>query len=145
LYDVHEKLEVINKEDNENISQATNLPPVFLFKHERPFLQSLPSERIRENYYRKLKEVVVSNESLISYKTNKYSVQKEFIGMKVGRTIKNNKLHIYYNNKIVTVHEITNRKLNIKESHELFYASKLEPTKNGIDIIIEEMENIQYD
>ncbi|WP_113671128.1 IS21 family transposase [Vallitalea guaymasensis] len=98
LDEVHEKLRVINCEDNETISQGTNFPAVFLFKHEKDKLQKLPRKDIRKNYYLKTKEVVVSNESLISYKSNKYSVPKQYIGKIVGRIIKNNKLHIYYNN-----------------------------------------------
>ena len=108
-------------------------------------MQRLPSKNIRANYYLKTKEVVVSNESLISYKSNKYSVPKPYIGKKVGRVIKNNKLHIYYNNKIITMHEISEKKLNIKESHNLFYDRKF---KNNLIIkepILEEMEAIIYD
>lgn len=145
LHEVHQKLEVINTEDNESISQATNFPAVFLYKREKDKLQALPSKEVREHYYLKLKEVVVSNESLISYKSNKYSVPKEYIGKKVGRTIKNNKLQIYYNNKIITVHQISDKKLNIKDNHNLFYEKKLKPQTNSNSIILREMEAIQYD
>ncbi|MCK9477161.1 MAG: hypothetical protein M0R46_14650 [Candidatus Muirbacterium halophilum] len=145
LYEVHEKLETINKEDNESISQGTNFPAVFLFKREKDKLQNLPSKDIRSNYYLKAKEVVVSNESLISYKSNKYSVPKPYIGKKVGRIIKNNKLHIYYNNKIITMHKIIEKKLNIKESHNLFYDRKLKSELITKETILEEMEAIIYD
>lgn len=145
LHEVHEKLDIINKEDNEAISQGTNFPAVFLFKYEKSKLQPLPNEIVRETYYLKVKEVVVSNESLLSYKSNKYSVPKQYIGKKVGRIVKNNKLHIYYNNKIITIHQISNNKLNIKPSHKLFYEKifSLETPKNKI--ILEEMEGIKYD
>ena len=145
VHDTHRILEIINNEDNESISQGTNFPPIFLFKYEKEKLQPLPNQEIRSNYYLKLKEVVVSNESLISYKSNKYSVPKQFIGKKVGRIIKNNKLQIYYNNKIITNHQITNKKLNIKESHNLFYEKQLRPDVNTIGSILEEMEAIAYD
>ncbi len=145
VHDAHRILEIINNEDNESISQGTNLPPVFLFKYEKAKLQPLPNQEIRANYYLKLKEVVVSNESLISYKSNKYSVTKQFIGKKVGRIIKNNRLQVYYNSKIITNHQITNKKLNIKENHNLFYEKQLRPDKNTPTIILEEMEAIAYD
>lgn len=35
LDDICEKLEIINKEDNKSISQATKLPRIFLFKKEK--------------------------------------------------------------------------------------------------------------
>ena len=148
LHEVHEKLHVINKEDNESISQATNFPSVFLLKYEKNKLQPLPRNIVKEKYYLKLKEVIVSNESLVSYKSNKYSVPKQYIGKYVGRTIRNNKLHIYYTNKIITIHTITNKKLNIKASHELVYAKKLqnmESLHTNSNIILEEMEGINYD
>lgn len=145
VHDAHRILEMINNEDNESISQGTNLPPVFLFKYEKKKLQPLPNQEIRSNYYLKLKEVVVSNESIISYKSNKYSVPKQFIGKKVGRIIKNNRLQVYYNSKIITNHQITNKKLNIKESHNLFYEKQLRIDANITGKILEEMEAIAYD
>jgi len=87
----------------------------------------------------------VSNESLISFKSNKYSVPKQFIGKKVGRIAKNNKLQIYYNNKIITQHQITDKKLNIKQSHNLIYDKKLNLCVEVNKIILEEMEAIAYD
>jgi len=144
LHDAHRILEIINKEDNESISQGTNLPPVFLFKYEKEKFQPLPNQEIRSTYYLKLKEVAVSNESLISYKSNKYSVPKQFIGKKVGRIIKNNRLLIYYNSKIITTHQITNQKLNIKKSHNLIYEKRL-TLESTPTIILEEMEAIAYD
>ena len=35
VLNMHEKLEVINKEDNERISQATRLPRIFLLQKEK--------------------------------------------------------------------------------------------------------------
>lgn len=70
---------------------------------------------------------------------------KQFIGKKVGRIIKNNRLQIYYNSKFITNHQITNKKLNIKENHNLFYEKQLRPDENTPTIILEEMEAIVYD
>lgn len=145
IHEVHEKLDIINREDNESISQGTNFPAVFLFKHEKDKLQKLPNEAIRVNYYLKTKKVVVSNESLISYKSNKYSVPKQYIGMKVGRIIKNNKLQIYYNSKLITVHQISDKKINIKENHNLFYEKKFRLDSATSTLILDEMEAIKYD
>ncbi len=153
INDVNEILKVINSEDNNNVSQATGFPATFLFQQEKDRLQALPTTSIRQNYYLKLKEVIVSNESLISYQSNKYSVPKDYIGHRVGRIVKNNKLHIYYNTELVCIHEITNKKLNIKASHQLNYVKPLESepigevssTSTVDDYIKTEMENINYD
>lgn len=98
-------------------------------------------------YYLTFNEVIVSNESLITYKSRKYSVPKNYIGLKVGLTVIDNKLHIYYNNKIITVHKITNNLLNIKDEHQLKYLASAIDNDKLVDcnIIREEMRNIKYD
>lgn len=142
---MHEVLDTINNEDNEGISQATKLPRIFLLKQEKGDFLPLPNQEIRRKYHLTLHEVIVSNESLVSYKSNKYSVPKAFIGKKVGIVIIRDELHLYYNNKIITVHKITNQLLNIKEEHQLKYSvrkNEIEPTTS---ILLREMESINYD
>lgn len=145
LSEVHEVLQIINQEDNEGISQATKLPRTFLMKKEKDDLSPLPSQSIRAKYHLSGKQVAVSNESLVSYKSNKYSVPKQFIGSKVSLIIRNELLHIYYNSKIIAVHKITNNLLNILEHHELTYTNINKVADKETTIIIEEMRNINYD
>ena len=146
LMHVHEILAVINKEDNESISQATKFPRVFLLKKEKGDLGPLPTKEVRQKYHLTLNEVMVSNESLISYKQNKYSVPKTFIGLKVGLSVRGHELHIYYNNKIITIHQITNNLLNIKHEHDLIYEHDHNKHMNKQnETIIHEMRHINYD
>ena len=143
LLDIHEKLKMINDLENEGISQATNLPRTLLLQKEKDKLNPLPARSIREKYYLNLNEVKVTNDSLISYKTNKYSVPMNLIGFKVNRVVYNNYLHLYYNNKIVAVHKISNKKINILKEHNLTYSKK-----DSIELenpITNEMRNIKYD
>lgn len=145
--DIHEKLKIINEEDNNSISQATKLPRIFLFNKEKGELNPLPAKEIRIKYHLKLNEAQVSKESLISYKSNKYSVPKKYIGLKVGLTIEKDELHVYYNKQIITKHKITNKLLNIKSEHDLVYEIK---AKDSIDKkeetkIIKELRNVNYD
>lgn len=144
IYDMHDMLDIINKEDNEDISQATKFPRIFLLEQEKGDLLPLPKKEIRQKYHLSLNEVYVSNESLISYKSNKYSVPKRYIGLKVGLTVKNNKLHVHYNNRIITIHQISNNLLNIKDEHQLKY-KYLKEEKLDTDVILEEMRNVNYD
>lgn len=143
---MHEKLDVINTEDNERISQATGLPRIFLYKKEKDDLQPLPAKEIRSKYHLLLDEVNVSHESLFQYKYNKYSLPKEFIGKRVGLVVQNNELLIYYKGKIIEKHLITAKKLNIKEEHNLKYepAKKVKETEEK-SVILSELENIRYD
>lgn len=144
LIDMHETLEMINKEDNESLSQATKFPRNFLLEKEKGDLNPLPPKEIRQKYHLTLNEVYVSNESLISYKSNKYSVPRTFIGLKVGLVVIRDELHIYYNNKIIAIHKITSHLLNIKKEHKLYYNKKTQQ-KESDDIIINEMRYINYD
>ena len=147
LLDIHNKLNIITKEDNKSISQATRLPRNFLLKKEKGDLNPLPKRKVREEYHLQLKKVHVSNESLFQYKYNKYSLPKEFIGKTVGITVQNNKLYVYYNEKIIEMHLITNKKLNIKNEHKLYYEKrKSEYTKEKENsIITAELGGIIYD
>jgi transposase len=145
ILDMHEKLDVINTEDNERISQATRLPRIFLYKKEKDDLQPLPTKEIRSKYHLSLDEVNVSNESLIQYKYNKYSLPKDFINKRVGLAVQNNELLIYYKGKIIEKHQITTNKLNIKEEHNLRYESTKKEEPEEKSIILNELENIKYD
>lgn len=145
LDDIHNKLEIINEEDNESISQATKLPKQFLFNKEKDDLNPLPSKEIRIKYHLRLNEVQVSKESLISYKSNKYSVPKKYLGMTVGLIAIKDELHIYNNKKIITKHKITNNPLNIKAEHELFYDEKKTNTVDKNLTVRNELSRIKYD
>lgn len=144
VYDMHEKLEIINIEDNEDISQATKFPRNFLLAKEKDDLMPLPKKEIGQKYHLTLNEVAVSNESLISYKSNKYSVPKKFIGLKVGLAVQKDKLLIYYNNKVITIHQISTNLLNIKEEHNLKYHNTKEIMLDK-EVLLDEMRNIDYD
>lgn len=144
IYDMHEKLEIINTEDNQDISQATKFPRNFLLAKEKDDLMPLPRKEVRQKYHLTLNEVSVSNESLVSYKSNKYSVPKNFIGLKVGLAVQRDKLLIYYNNKVITIHQISENLLNIKKEHKLKYDNKKEIELDE-EVILNEMRNINYD
>ena len=119
-----------------------------LFEKEKGDLLPLPRTEVREKYHLTLNEVIVSKESLISYKSNKYSVPKKYIGYKVGLAIVRDKLHIYYNKKIITMHQITNKILNIKDEHNLKYEIKKNKEQSinyKKTIIQKELEKIIYD
>ena len=149
LYHMHDILATINEEDNKSISQATKFPRIFLFEKEKGDLLPLPTTEIRRKYHLTLNEVTVSKESLVSYQSNKYSVPKDYIGCKVGLAVIRNQLHIYYNKKIITIHQITNKLLNIKDEHDLKYKNSVknsdESNQKEKSIIQKELEDIIYD
>lgn len=144
LLDMHDKLRIINEEDNDSISQATKLPRRFLLKKEKDDFSPLPTKEIREKYHLSLSKVHVSNDCLFSYKSNKYSLPKEFLGLNVDLKVIKNELHVYYNNKIIDVHKISSSYLNIKDEHNLKYKINTED-KSKNEIILNEMRNVNYD
>lgn len=150
--DIHDKLKIINEEDNTSISQATKLPRELLFNKEKGDFNPLPSRAMRVKYHLTQNTVKVSNEALISYKGCKYSVPKKYLYKQVQLVIlSGTTLHIYFDNKIIAHHTITNKPLNIDVKHNLTYQKQ--KTLNDKDalctsineIIKEELENIKYD
>lgn len=147
LHEVSKILEIITQEDNDKVSQATNYPAVFLKKEDTENLKTLPNKKIREKYYLIDNSVKVSTDSFVSYKSNKYSVPREYIGKKLNRIIKNNNLYIYDTTKLVTIHQISSKKINKKEEHDLNYAkisNKIKENEEKI-MIIDELRGVMYD
>ncbi len=128
--DINDKLQIITTEENTRISQATGLPPAFLIEKEKERLKPLPSEEIRSKYFIKMKEVIVNRQSLISFKSNLYSVPPKYIGKKIGRRLINNKLHLYYNTKYVCTHVLSTKKVNYLDSHQKELSKLIYNTEN---------------
>lgn len=147
--DIHDKLKILNDEDNSNISQATKLPRNLLYKREKDGLNQLPTTEIRSKYHLSYNKVNVSNESLISYKSKKYSVPKRYIGKTVDLVISNSKnLQIYYNNRIIAQHYISNNNINIDIKHKLYYEREnniKQNSNNKTSIITDELRRLNYD
>ncbi|QGU00317.1 hypothetical protein SYNTR_1723 [Candidatus Syntrophocurvum alkaliphilum] len=117
---LHEKLEQITNEANTRICQSTGIPPILMYKKEREHLFPLPQEKICSSYKLSSIKVNVNTNALFSYKKKMYSVPSTLIGKKVTIKIIENNLHVYYNKKLITVHEIMeNKKITYTEQHHL--------------------------
>lgn len=147
LYDVCDKLMVINTEDNESVSQAILVKSSFLLKKEKQYFSPLPSQRITKHYFSHIMKAKVSNDSLITYKSRKYSVPKRYIGKTLNVIVKNNLLHIYCSRKIVTIHQISKKMLNIDKNHNLKYNKILdiEEGNNQHELSVDVYGRIKYD
>ena len=51
---------------------------------------------------------------LVPFKGNGYSVPKEYIGSNVKLVQESNNLYIYFNTKLIALHEISNNKVNYR-------------------------------
>lgn len=117
--ELYEKMKIINDEANMRVCQAINLPPIFVFKKEKEHLQSLPNERICSYYKTKTKKFSVNLNSLFKYQHIFYSVPSEYIGKKVSVHVTEKNLYVYYNKNLITVHKISDKKVNYRPNHHL--------------------------
>ena len=90
---------------------------------EKDFLLDLPREQIRNRYSIITTSVKVNRQSMISYKSNQYSVPPKYINKKLKLHVYDNQLNLYYNINLVTIHEIKNPKLNYHDNHYLQISS----------------------
>ena len=111
------KINEINNRENTRFHEGYNGIPLLLLEKEKDFLKPLPSKAIRSHYSITTTSVKVNNSSLIRYKSNMYSVPPEYIGKSLKLQVYDNQLHLYYNTKLVTVHFLSDHKLNYLESH----------------------------
>ncbi|WP_436871208.1 Mu transposase domain-containing protein, partial [Mammaliicoccus sciuri] len=74
---------------------------------------------VRNSYKVKHKYLKVNRSNMITYQTNQYSVPAKYCGKTVEVQIYDQKLHVYYNTKLIVEHPITRRKLNYEKQHYL--------------------------
>ena len=102
---------------NQQINETTGVPPIMLFQKEKEYLKPLPNNKILNSYLYDTVSAKVSNESLFYYKGSKYSVPIKFINHTLLLREENNKLYVYYNKDLITIHNISNKYINYKEEH----------------------------
>ena len=115
--DLIEIIKKMNLEVNKQVNDTIGVAPIMLYKKEKEYLKPLPSEQILKEYKIDTIRVKVSNESLFYYKGTKYSVPIKFIDHTLDIQENDNKLYVYYNKELITIHEISRNKINYKEEH----------------------------
>lgn len=121
--ELHELISKLNNRINSACHTATGKIPVLHLQKEKDFLLELPTEQIRNRYNIITTSVKVNRQSMVSYKSNQYSVPPEYICKKLKLQVYDNQLHLYYNTKLVTIHKIKNQKLNYHDNHYLQISS----------------------
>ena len=121
--ELYELVSKLNDRINSTCHTSTGKIPILHLEKEKDFLLELPTEQIRNRYNIITTSVKVNRQSMISYKSNQYSVAPEYIGKKLKLQVYDNQLHLYYNTSLVTIHEIKNQKLNYHNSHYLQISS----------------------
>jgi hypothetical protein len=110
-------LQRINERENYAFHPYYKKVPAIAFQKEKDFLSPLPQKKIRNHYSIKSSIVDVNPSSLFTYNSNNYSVLPEYIGKKVTIEPYDNKIYVYYNKKLITIHDISTKVLNYHENH----------------------------
>lgn len=148
--ELHELVTKLNNRINSSCHTSTGKIPILHLENEKDFLLDLPKEQIRNQYTITTTSVKVNSQSMISYKSNQYSVPPKYIGKRLKLQVYDNQLHVYYNTNLVTIHDIKNQKLNYHEDHYLaitkatFNADKCDiaiMAKNNLNMIGEMYQN----
>lgn len=113
----------LNNRINSKCHTTTGKIPIMHLEKEKDFLSELPKKQIRNLYTIKSKDVKVNSQSMINYKSNQYSVPPEYINKRLFLQIYDDQLHVYYNTKLVTIHQINNKKLNYHQEHYVAISS----------------------
>ncbi len=134
MEELEEKLEMITNEANTRTCQATGLPPILVFKKEKEHLLPLPQDKICSSYKLSSLKVKINANALFPYKKAMYSVPPDLIGKKVTIKIMENNLYVYYNRKLITIHEIIKKKMiNYNEHHHLEVIKQTFKNHEGIE------------
>ncbi len=138
-----EIIQKINKEVNKQVNSTTGVAPIMLYEKEKEYLQPLPNKDIINQYSKDSIRIKVSNESLFYYKGKRYSVPNKFINTHLDIQEDNNKLYVYYNREMITMHEISEKKINYKKEHYIEGLSNILKNKKQAEIEKMAEENLK--
>lgn len=126
-----------NEECGKEKSQAHNKIVNDVFEDEKKYLIPLPNKNILEKYKQTIEYRKVSQDSMIVYRGNRYSVPTRFIGSYLGIRIIDNQVNIYDNTDLIRCHKISENNLNYN------YEDKKEILKSDLlfGLTDEEIEN----
>ena len=133
----------INERENTSFHEGYNSIPLFEYEKEKDLLQQLPPLSIRDHYTIETTTVKVNNSSMISYKSNQYSVPPEYLNKQLQLQVFDQQLHLYYNKKLVAIHKISSKKLNYLEEHYVNIVKLTFPTMNDDEIRKRAQENMK--
>ena len=141
--DIIEIIKKINIEVNNKINSTTNMKPILLYQKEKEYLKPLPANQILEHYMNLSTSVTVQNTSLVYYKGIEYSVPPKFINKTLKLKEIDNKLYIYNNTELITIHEISEKRINYKEEHYIGSLKESMPEKTDEFIEILAKKNLE--
>lgn len=129
-----------NEECGKEKSQAHNKIVNEVFEDEKKYLIPLPNKNILVKYKQTIEYRKVTQDSMIVYRGNRYSVPTRFIGSYLGIRIINNQVNIYDNTELIRCHMVSDNNLNYNSEDkieilksDLLYGLSEEEIKNKIE------------
>lgn len=135
--DEKELKEIITKirnKVNSTVNQTTNIQPILLYKKEKEHLSDLPNMQIINSYLVDVEKSKVTNDSLIYYKGQRYSVSPKYIKQFVKVKQIDNMIYIYHNKELIATHEMNEKIFNYKKEHYSECLKMTMPYKNNDEI-----------
>jgi transposase len=124
---VIKKIAEINERENKQFHHAYQMHPIMGLKAEKDSFSPLPPASIRNLYHIKAKRALVNASSMFSYQGNHYSVAPEYIGKHVQIQEHDKRLCIYYDKLLITIHTVSEKKLNYLQEHYVEIAKRTLP------------------
>ena len=138
------KLDEINNRENSRFHKEYQSVPVLCLEKEKEFLLPLPQDKIRNSYKIVTETVKVNQSSMISYKSNQYSVPSKYIGKQLKIQVYDEQIHLYDHECLVAIHNLSSRKMNYTETHYIDILSKTLPFERDklVEIARENLQKI---
>ena len=127
-------IEKINYKVNRQVNSTIGVAPIMLYNKEKEYLKPLPNQKVLNEYLITTNRVKVSNESLFYYKGKRYSVPIQFINHILDIQENDNKLYVYYNKNLITIHQISEKNINYKEEHYIEGLQSILNNKEQVEI-----------
>jgi len=125
--ELHQKVQEINERENTRMHEGYQMIPVLGLEKEKDSLLALPPASIRSHYSIKTLKVKVNASSMITYQSKQYSVPPKYINKTLHLQVHDEKIHLYYNTKLVAMHSLNTKKLNYIETHYIEIAKRTLP------------------
>lgn len=130
---LHQFIQNLCERHNQSFNQGNRKIPILALKQEKSHLLPLPKKEIRDSYKIKHRLVKVNPASMITYKSNQYSVPAEYKGKTVGLQVYDDHIHVYYNTDLIAQHRVSKKVLNYKAEHYTDMLTRGMPNYPDID------------